>query len=60
MVTDGAWGTPTLLETVDTVGGATASVFVPTVAVGGGGAAFAVWNYGGTGVPLDVYANVFR
>ena len=50
VVADGAWGTSTLLETVDTIGGAAANVFAPTVAVGGNGAAFAAWNYGGTGV----------
>ena len=60
VVADGAWGTSTLLETVDTVGGAAANVFAPALAVAGNGTAFAVWNYGGTGVPLDVYANVLR
>jgi hypothetical protein len=55
----GSWGAQTPLETIDAVNGATASVFAPALSVNGA-AAVAAWNYGGTGVSLDVYANVFR
>ena len=57
----GSWGPQTLLETIDMVGTANASVFAPALGANGAGVAVAVWNYGGSGVPsLDVYANVFR
>jgi hypothetical protein len=38
----------------------TASVFAPALGVSSAGVAVAAWYYGGTGVLLDVYANVFR
>jgi hypothetical protein len=56
----GSWGPQTLLETIDTMNTATASVFAPALGVSSAGVAVAAWYYGGAGVLLDVYANVFR
>jgi hypothetical protein len=55
----GSWGAQTMIETIDVSTGANASVFAPALAVNGS-LAVAAWNYGGTGVSLDVYASVFR
>ena len=48
----GPWGAQTLLETRDTY-----SVFWPSLGVGTGGPAVAVWYYGSE---LDIWANVWR
>jgi hypothetical protein len=56
----GTWGPEMKLETIDVSSGATASVFNPTLDVNGSAQAAVAWYYGGTGVPLDVYANLFR
>lgn len=59
----GAWGTESKIEAIDMSNNAVASVFNPVLASSvprGSGVAAAAWTYGGTGVALDVYANILR
>jgi len=56
----GAWFGDEKIETVDMLGTNIVNVFNPVLGMNGSGVAIASWYYGGTNVPNDVYANIFR
>jgi len=56
----GAWLGEGKIETVDTISTNIVNVFNPVLGMNGSGVAIASWYYGGTNVPVDVYANIFR